>query len=251
MTDRPGFPALDCHAHIATDVTATQLATLNGAHILAVTRTLAEASVVAPRTDPTLMWGIGVHPGVAAARSAYSSDLFRDLLPMFALVGEVGLDRRAGRAEQEAVFTDIMAACNDQPVLISIHSTGCTREVIETVERHSHPGVVLHWFLGTADERSRALASGAYFSVNDAMDDDLLRSLPMNRVLPETDFPAKQVRARVPGAIVPLEERLARLWARSTVDVRYQLWHNLKSITIESGAIERVSDEWADRLIAI
>lgn len=251
MTDTPGLPALDCHAHVAPDVTAGQLATLNGAHMLAVTRNLAEASVVATRIDPTLMWGIGVHPGVASARSTYSPDRFRELLPKFALVGEVGLDRRAGREEQAAVFADIMHACNDQPVLISIHSTGRTSEVIETVERNRHPGVMLHWFLGTADERARAIGSGAYFSVNTAMDDELLESLPMDRVLPETDFPAKQVRARVPGDVVPLEKRLAHMWATSAVHARHQLWHNLKSITIESGAIERVSNEWADRLIAI
>lgn len=251
MTDMPGLPALDCHAHVAPDVTPSQLATLNGAHVLAVTRSLAEASVVARRKDSTLLWGIGVHPGVAEARATYSPDTFREEVPAFALVGEVGLDRRAARQEQAAVFTDIMAACNDQPVLISIHSTGRTREVTEILERHTHPGVILHWFLGTADERIRALASGAYFSVNTAMDDELLDTLPKERVIPETDFPAKQVRARTPGDVVPLEKRLAGLWAMPSVDVRYQLWHNLKSITFQSGAIERVPDEWADRLIAL
>lgn len=251
MTDAAGLPALDCHAHIAPDVTHSQIMTLNGAHILAVTRSLSEAAVVARRTDPTLMWGIGVHPGVAKAITTYSRDTLREQLQAFALIGEVGLDRRAARQEQAAVFTDIMAACFDQPVLISIHSTGRTREVTEILERHTHPGAILHWFLGTSDERTRALASGAYFSVNTAMDDELLDTLPKDRVLPETDFPSRRVRARAPGDVVALEKRLARLWATPTTEVRYQLWHNLRSISIHSGAIERVPNEWADRLIAL
>lgn len=251
MTDGTGLPALDCHAHIAPDVTPSQLVTLNGAHVLAVTRSLSEAAAVARRTDPTLTWGIGVHPGVAQARTTYSPDTLREQLQAFALVGEVGLDRRAARDEQAAVFLDIMAACSNQPVLISIHSTGRTREVTEILERHRHPGAILHWFLGTSSERTRALAAGAYFSVNTAMDDEFLGTLPKDRVLPETDFPARQVRARAPGDVGALEKRLAKLWATPKTEVRYQLWHNLKSLTFHSGAIERVSDEWADRLIAL
>lgn len=251
MTDAPGLPALDCHAHIAPDVTPSQLVTLNGAHILAVTRSLSEAAVVARRTDPTLMWGIGVHPGAAEALGAYSPDIFREQQAAFALIGEVGLDRRTTRQKEAGVFIDIMMACHDQPVLISIHSTGRTREVTEILERHSHPGAILHWFLGTSDERTRALATGTYFSVNTAMDDELLDTLPKDRILPETDFPARQIRGRAPGDVVTIEKRLARLWATPTSEVRYQLWHNLRSITIRSGAIERIPDEWADRLIAL
>jgi TatD DNase family protein len=52
-----------------------------------------------------------VHPGLPAARAAYDPERFRSLLPRFALVGEVGLDRRAGRDEQARIFTDILGAC--------------------------------------------------------------------------------------------------------------------------------------------
>ena len=85
------------------------------------TRSLAEATAVAQRHDPALTWGIGIHPGIAEARSAYDPDRFRALLPRFTLVGEVGLDRRAGREDQRRVFTDILTACQGRPVLISVH----------------------------------------------------------------------------------------------------------------------------------
>ena len=110
-SDENRLPALDCHAHIAPDVTRSQLAALGHTHIFAVTRSLAEAQQVANRRDPGLTWGVGVHPGVTAARADYNPETFRQLRPRFALVGEVGLDRRGPRAEQERILADILDAC--------------------------------------------------------------------------------------------------------------------------------------------
>ena len=250
MTYTHVLPALDCHAHIAPDVTARQLSSLGQAHVFAMTRSLAEATAVAQRHDPALTWGIGIHPGVAEARSAYDPDRFRTLLPRFALVGEVGLDRRAGREDQRRVFTDILTACQGRPVLISVHSAGRTAEVVNLIERHRHPGVILHWFLGTDDQLARALTAGAYLSVNDAMSDALIQAIPTDRLLPETDYPARQTRAKLPGAVSPLEQRLSRLWGLPEPEVRHRLWANLKAIAITSGALDGFSDELADRLLA-
>lgn len=251
MTQTHVLQALDCHAHIAPDVTSRQLSSLGEAHVFAMTRSLAEATLVTRRHDPGLTWGIGVHPGVVTAWSTYDPDRFRALLPSFALVGEVGLDRRAGREDQTNVFIDILNACHDRPVLISVHSAGRTAEVVDLIERYQHPGVILHWFLGTDDQRARILAVGTYLSVNESMSDAILQAAPMERVLPETDFPARQVGARLPGAVAPLEQRLSRLWGLSTVEVRHQLWANLKAIAIASGTLDVVSDELADRLLAV
>ncbi len=65
MTGNPlGLPSLDCHAHIAPDVTRHQLDTLGHTHIFAVTRSLSEAEEVAERVDSRLTWGIGIHPAL-------------------------------------------------------------------------------------------------------------------------------------------------------------------------------------------
>lgn len=251
MADRLGLPSLDCHAHIAPDVTRSQLASLGSTQVFAVTRSLSEAAQVADRADNDLTWGLGVHPGVPAARTNYDPETFRRLLPRFALVGEVGLDKRGPRGEQERILADVFEACANRPVFISVHSTGRTREVVDLLVRHRHPGAILHWFLGTADEMKRAVAAGAYFSVNNAMSDDLIVAVPRERVLSETDFPARQVRARLPGETLTIENRLARIWQTSQEETRYQLWANLKKLAIDSGAIDAVSDSLADALLAV
>jgi TatD DNase family protein len=67
---------------------------------------------------------------------------------------------------------------------------------------------------------------------------------------PETDYPARQTRAKLPGAVSPLEQRLSRLRGLPEPEVRHRLWANLKAIAITSGALDGFSDELADKLLA-
>jgi TatD DNase family protein len=79
---------------------------------------------------------------------------------------------------------------------------------------------------------------------------ETLNAIPRDRMLPETDSPARQVRARLPGAIAGLEESWPQYGAISISDVRTQLWRNLKTIAVGSGAIKTLPDDLADTLLA-
>jgi len=245
------LPPLDCHAHIAPDVTRAQLERLGDAHVFAMTRSLAEASYASTRSDVTVTWAVGAHPGRAKALAQYDPGQFRSVASRFAVVGEVGLDRRGSPSNQERVFDDVLTACAELPVLISVHSTGRTREVVERIEQHALRGVILHWFLGTQDECARAAAAGAYFSVNTAMPAELVATLPRDRVLPETDFPAKRVTAAIPGDTHPLEAQLSTIWREPAETIRHTLWRNLRTVSIVSGAIDKVSESLADQLLSV
>lgn len=246
------LPPLDCHAHIATDVTAAQVRGLRGAFVFAVTRSLDEADLVAKRADETLVWGCGVHPGVTKARESFDEERLRAMLEKFALVGEVGLNKRTGRVDDQLrVFQAVLSAIRGVPVLISVHSAGCTGQVVDLAERSSHPGMILHWFLGSPAEIERAVKAGCYFSVNAAMADDALRRVPIERMLPETDFPSTSRRGggRLPGDVSRLESRVASLWGETVERVRWRWYRNLRALCLGSGAIDRLPETLADRLI--
>lgn len=246
------LPPLDCHAHIAPDVTADQLDALGDVTVFAVTRSLAESHAVVERQDRALVWGCGVHPGVAEARSAYDEQDFRALLEHFCFVGEVGLDRRAGAIEdQSRVFRSVLDAIANAPVIVSVHGTGTTDQVVDLIAAAKHPGIILHWFLGDESTVRRATGLGCYFSVNSAMPDDALLRIPNDRVLPETDFPATSRRGvRRPGDIAKLEARLAALRGETREQIRWRWYRNLRTLAIASGAIERLPEVLADRLLA-
>ncbi len=248
-----GRPALDCHAHIAPDVTGPQIEGLDGAHVFAVSRSLSEADAASRRVpDPTITWGLGIHPGLARARAAFDATAFAQALPRFGLVGEVGLDRKAGDLPgQMTILSDVLRHCQDQPVLISLHSNGATAEIGELLARHPHPGAILHWYLGTAQEARFAAELGAYFSVNAAMSDDILAALPADRVLPETDFARPGRRGKKPGDTGAVELRLAGIWDAPIADVRHRCWANLRRLAVAAGALDRLAEATADLLLEV
>lgn len=248
------LPSLDCHAHIAADVTRPQLAALGSAVVFAVTRTLKEAQSVIQRADSELVWGCGVHPASKEALSAFDADKLEELLERFALVGEVGLDRRAGDLpKQRDVFREVLRRAHDKPVLISVHSAGCSGDVLALLTEAPHPGVILHWFLGDGADIAEAVALGCFFSVNAAMSEQQLRNIPLDRMLPETDFPAsrKKTGARVPGDVATLETTLSALTREPVPELRLRWFRNLRRLALQSGAIDRLPERVADLLLPL
>lgn len=245
------LPSLDCHAHIAPDVTAGQLARLGPSIVFAMTRSLREARDVSSRADQRVVWGLGVHPANVTKSGEIDLTLFRSLLPRFALVGEIGLDRRSGHLRRQIeVLTSLLEAAKTAPVFLSIHSAGCVEETLNLLEEHPHPGVILHWFTGDEHQLERASDLGCYFSVNVAMDEPLLSRIPMDRLLPETDYPATRRKGvRLPGDTAQLEELIGLLHGMSSEDVRRQFYRNLRALSLACGAIDRLPEYLSDLLI--
>jgi TatD DNase family protein len=236
------LPPLDCHAHIAPDVTAPQIAALNGAIIFAMTRNPAEAGFAARRSDATILWGYGAHPGVASAVSAVTEESMRRAAAQHVVIGEIGLDRKTALAPQRAALDLILDVCTNQPLLLSLHSTGRTSELLDALTRRPHAGAILHWFNGTREQIDHAAALGCYFSVNAAMSDERLGRIPRDRLLPETDFPSsrRMTCARLPGDITFLEQRMSALLDQPAPAVRTMWYRNLATLTQRTGVAPRL-----------
>lgn len=236
------LPPLDAHAHIAADVTAAQVRGLEPAVVFAMTRSVKEALYTLrpdAASSESLVWGLGSHPGVGQTVAQFDGGAFAKAVARFAMIGEVGLDRRGDHTAQMAMFRSVLRAAEGQPVLLSVHSTGRCTAVLDEIERAPHPGVVLHWFNGSANEVSRAVDLGCYFSVNAAMTPAVLKRIPLERTMTETDFPALATKtgATRPGDVARIEAVLAEQCGR---DVRAQVWANLAAVCRRSGATERM-----------
>jgi TatD DNase family protein len=236
------LPPLDAHAHIAADVTTAQVQGLGRTVVFAMTRSAKEATYAlrpGAAAGAGLVWGLGSHPGVESTVDSFDEDLFARALSGFALIGEVGLDRRGDSAAQSKVFRAVLSCATDQPVLLSVHSTGRCAAVLDALERRPHPGVILHWFNGSAAEIQRAVDLGCFFSVNAAMSRATLNRIPKTRVLTETDFPSSRVKtgAARPGDVSSIEALLADQHGHS---MREQVWINLAAVCDKSGATNRM-----------
>ncbi|RJT76934.1 TatD family deoxyribonuclease [Arthrobacter cheniae] len=233
------LPPLDLHAHISPKTGATDLERL-GAVVFAATRTLDEYKSVKDRNDRVTIWGVGCHPGIPEAQSAYDPSKFTELISSSAYIGEVGLDGRSrvSMADQDRVFRSILTHLQQTPKILSVHSSGATGRTLEALEAIRVKGAVLHWWRGTEAQTKRALDLGCRFSVNAANMQhatDLLM-IPMNRILIETDHPSgnrSSSSPRQPGSILDVEAGLAKLHGTTTETIRRETWLNFAHLVDE------------------
>lgn len=143
--------------------------------------------------------GLGLHPEVVEAKAA-ELDVLVAGIKGARFVGEVGLDGsprfRKSLELQERIFHAVLGECGKQGGrIVSIHSRGASQRTIEALKAAGDVGVpVLHWFSGGIAELRTASRLGCWFSVGPAMlasekGRGLLKYMPLDRVLPETDGP--------------------------------------------------------------
>lgn len=168
---------------------------------------------------------VGLHPELVAERYA-EIDLLEKYIEQSRLVGEVGLDGspqyRKSYEQQKEVFERVLAASQNQSGrIVSIHSRRAARDTITLIRDHASADKViciLHWFSGSVAEAVRAADIGCLFSINPAMLDTdrgraLIRTLPRERILVETDSPFTRAghNKSVPVDTSSMIERLATI----------------------------------------
>ena len=189
---------------------------------------------------------LGLHPQLVEGH-AHEIDLFEKLLPQTRYIGEVGLDAGPqffrSLPLQQTVFRKIISLCaaaGDK--ILTVHSVRAVGQVLDIIERESAQDqmkVILHWFTGTPSELRRAIELGCFFSVNAQMTKcskrlALVRSIPMERVLTETDGPFTQAAGKVsePADVIDALAGLAKAHALSVQDIRCQIAWNLRKMLV-------------------
>jgi TatD DNase family protein len=179
---------------------------------------------------------LGLHPELVAERAGEIS-LFDEYLPQARYVGEVGIDggpRFYRSVElQKQIFAHILKSCAlAGGRVLSVHSLRAVKIVLDLIEHAlpEKPGqFVLHWFTGSKSEARRAADLGCFFSINLGMlanekGRELVASLPLERVLTETDGPFTQISGRparpadVAGTVAGIAD-LRRLSSQEICDV--------------------------------
>lgn len=145
----------------------------------------------------------GVHPHRAADVDDDFEAKLRGLLrhPRIVAVGEIGLDYHydfAPRAVQIDVFRAQIRIAREVDLPLIIHNRESGDDVLAILEEEKadEVGGVLHCFWGTPDQAERAMALGFYIGVggpvtfkNTEALRDMLKQIPLNRLLVETDAP--------------------------------------------------------------
>jgi TatD DNase family protein len=237
---------VDYHTHL--DLYPTHQSLLLGAQktgdaIFTMTTTpLAwEKNCLMAESCPNVRVGLGLHPQLVSQRAG-EVELFERLVPRAKFIGEVGLDAGPrfykSLALQQSVLERILrAAKGSEFKIVSLHSVRSAGKVMDLIEKvaASNLRFVFHWFTGSKAEGKRAAEMGAFFSINQMMfasdrSRDVLGTLPLRRLLTETDGPFVLNcggEPLLPGDVSDVLGHLAKMHEVPQREVQEQIWQNL------------------------
>jgi len=199
----------DAHAHLASPDFAgdlvdvlTRAEAVGVRGVVAVGETLEEAErilTLAPR-HPLLKPAAGLYPTIldqGAADAVIS--LVKERADRLVALGEVGLDHWVVRREaewkiQEEILAKFVALSNELELPLNVHSRSAGRHTIAFLREQGARHVLLHAFDGKAGTAAEGMKAGYFFSippsvVRSAQKQRLVRSLPLEYLLLETDSP--------------------------------------------------------------
>jgi TatD DNase family protein len=152
-------------------------------------------------SDPRIWCSVGAHPHEAADHADLLSDRLAQLAahPRVVGIGETGLDFHydlSPRDVQERVFRAHIAASKASGLPLIIHAREADAEIAAILAGEGPPPGVLHCFTGGRALAEAALDLGFYISISGIVTfrnaEDLraiVRDLPLDRLLVETDAP--------------------------------------------------------------
>lgn len=199
----------DAHAHLAAADFAADLpevlaraeaAGVRG--ILAVGETLGEAerTLALAGRHPLIKPAAGLYPTILDPDAAEAMAGFvRRCADRLVALGEVGLDHWAVKTEaewqiQEKILATFVGLSNELGLPLNVHSRSAGRRCIAFLREQGARHVLLHAFDGKAGAAADGVDAGYFFSIppsvlRSAQKQKLVRSLPLERILLETDSP--------------------------------------------------------------
>ncbi len=199
----------DAHAHLAAGDFAEDLPVVLGRAeaagvrgIVAVGETLEDAERILDlsRRYPLIRAAAGLYPTHLDLAAADAMIAFvRTHADRLVALGEVGLDHwavkdEAGWKTQEDILARFVSLSEELDLPLNVHSRSAGRHTIAFLAAHGARRVLLHAFDGKASTALEGVRAGYFFSippsvVRSAQKQKLVRALPLDCLLLETDAP--------------------------------------------------------------
>jgi TatD DNase family protein len=151
-------------------------------------------------SDPDIWCSVGVHPHEAEVEPVAAEVLIAlTKHPKVVGIGETGLDfyyEHSPREQQAQIFRAHLTAARETGLPIIVHTRDADPETIAILEQKKPKAGVIHCFSTGRELAERAVAMGFYISIsgiatfkNAQALRDIIRDLPLERLLIETDAP--------------------------------------------------------------
>jgi len=156
-------------------------------------------------------------------------------------IGEIGLDSKYMPIwdRQMMVFDRMLHLAEELDLPTVVHSRGVTEQIIDMLPSYSVKNVLLHWFSNPISALPRAIDKGYYITegptavYSDGIQ-DVVRKVPLDKLMTETDGPVRYFRppfkgAKTTPAFIPtVVKTVAELKGMDGVDVAKQMATNFE-----------------------
>lgn len=190
---------------------------------------------------------IGVHPHDAARFDEDALRQLRELArrPRVVAIGEIGLDfyrDLSPRDAQYAAFHAQMQLAAELGLPVVIHCRDAYDELLTVLAEYPSVRGVLHCFSGTAEQAQRGLELGYYLGIGGVITFKsaetlraVVRSMPRNRLLLETDAPylaphPYRGKRNEPAYLPLIAQQVAALWEVSLDALSAQTERNVEAL---------------------
>lgn len=140
---------------------------------------------------------LGLHP-LMALNHSQELPLFMKYLDYTSYIGEIGLDFSkdgiATKSIQIDSFEKVLRAVSNRKKILSIHSRGAEKEVLQMLQKYKIENAIFHWYTGGLKLIDEIVNLGYHFSVNTAMiksvnGEKVINKIPKEHILTESDGP--------------------------------------------------------------
>ncbi len=183
---------------------------------------------------------LGFHPELLGQYKHQIPQMW-SLLNETKYIGEVGLDFKTGKDFKElqiSFFTELIERSNifgDK--ILTVHSRQSANEIVSIIGDDFKGKVILHWYSGNKTTLKKAIDNGYYFSINYSMvnsnsSKELIKLIPIERLLLETDAPFVKFNDK-PFSMLGIKEIIKELASILNIDQMKMttiLWTNFKTL---------------------
>lgn len=183
---------------------------------------------------------LGFHPELLSQYKHLIPQMWT-LLNETRYIGEVGLDFKTGKAYKElqvSFFSELIERCDVlENKILTIHSRQSASEIVSIIGEDFKGKVILHWYSGNKTTLKKALDNGYYFSINYSMvnsntSKELIKLIPLERLLLETDAPFIKFNNK-PFSMLGIKDIVKEMASILNLDqekISTILWANFKTL---------------------
>lgn len=190
---------------------------------------------------------VGIHPESVKAATVGDLDVIREVAahPKVVALGEIGLDYywdKTTASLQQDFFEKQLELAAELDLPVAIHDRDAHAAVMETLRNHKKNRGVLHAFSGNLEMAQEAMGLGFFISFggpltfkNNKHAPDLLRALPLDKLLIETDAPyltphPYRGKRNEPSYVKLVAQGIANLKGLSDIEIATQTTKNARAL---------------------